>query len=146
MNPCPKCGGKGSIKSLCDDFDGTYTCANCGNKFKQTYTKVTKMANTKLTIEQKQTLAEMKEPGFFGKGVTVRVKQSGDTTIAFVPRGNTVEFSLAVMSPDEKKFRVKVGAYMALSRFHNGETVKMGLNDFCDMCDCVYAFDNNLML
>jgi hypothetical protein len=98
------------------------------------------MANTKLTPDQKNALKEMKEPGFFGVGVCVDVKQAGDTTIAWVDRGNTVEFALSVMSPDEQKNRAKVGTYHALARFYDGFTVKMAKRDFEQMCDYVYGF------
>ena len=68
-----------------------------------------------------------------------RLVQNDGTTIAFIERGNTVEFSLSVCSPDEKKFRAKVGEYHALMAFEHGETVKMRTVDFFDMLSGVFG-------
>lgn len=82
-------------------------------------------SNTKLTKYQKNILIAMKD-----EMSNVALVDNGETTIAFQEKGNTVEFALSVMSPEEKKFRRKVGQYWAYDRFHMGETVKMGREDF----------------
>lgn len=90
-------------------------------------------SNSKLDPAQKQGLADMKR-----YHVGVRLINNGKTTIAFLEKGNTVEFALAVMSVDEKKFRRKVGEYHALLRYTTGQTVKMDRLDFVDMLEQVF--------
>lgn len=63
------------------------------------------------------------------------IAENGVTTLVFKHRGHTVEFSMSVTSPDETKFRRKVGEFLALQRFENGETVKMATSDFISMFD-----------
>lgn len=93
-------------------------------------------SNTKLTTEEK---AELKEMKIAAANSNIRViNLDNKTVMAYSVKGNTVEFSLAVMSPDEKKFRVKVGEYYALSRFELGNTVKMDKIDFETMCENVW--------
>lgn len=94
------------------------------------------MANTKLTPEQKVTLKELRE--IFAETGVQFCNLDNRTVMAWRDRGNTVEFALAVMSPDEKKFRPKVGEYIARSRFDSGETTKMSRSDFELMCECVW--------
>ena len=90
------------------------------------------MANTKLSPECKAILKELRE-NFKGK-----LKFSGDTTIAYFEAGNTVIFSLAVASPDEKKVRRKVGEYLALTRLDQGQSVAMRSWDFFNMLDDIF--------
>lgn len=63
----------------------------------------------------------------------VTLKNNRETTIAFREKGNTVEFALSVMSPEETKFRRKVGEYYALDRYNTGQTAYMKKVDFYDM-------------
>lgn len=97
------------------------------------------MANTKLTPEQKAELKEMKD---YLKDLTHWpvnvVNLDNKTTMAYCVMGNTVEFSLSVMSADEEKFRRKVGEYYALDRFNNDQTVKMDKFDFQTMTENVW--------
>lgn len=93
-------------------------------------------ANTKLTPEQKAIFKELREV-MENKNVRV-VNLDNKTTMAFLPKGNTVEFALSVMAPTEKKFRRKVGEFYAMQKFYNGETVKMSEFDFAVMCECVW--------
>lgn len=100
-------------------------------------------SNTKLTPEQKTILRNLKKattmPGRMNRLAGVQVVNVDNvTTIAFIERGNTVEFSLAVRSPDENKFRTKVGEFYALERFYNSETVKMARADFAVMCEMTF--------
>ena len=44
----------------------------------------------------------------------------GVLTILCIPRGSVTEVFSSVMSPDEKKFRAKVGEFHALCRYFNG--------------------------
>jgi hypothetical protein len=67
----------------------------------------------------------------------VKIVNNGKTTIAYRVLPNTVEFSLSVASPDEKKFRAKVGEFCARSRMDSGETVKMRKADFYLMMEVV---------
>jgi hypothetical protein len=92
-------------------------------------------SNSKLTADQKEFRKVLLDE-FAGA-----IVENGKTTIAFLNRGNTVEFALAVMSDNEKKFRTKVGEYHALSNFDNGLTVKMNKYDFYTMlADVFYIF------
>lgn len=87
-------------------------------------------SNSKLTSCEKQTLAYMQ--------VTyprVKLYNNEKTTVAFVESIDTVEFSLAVASKTEKKFRRKVGEYLAFVRYLEGNTVKMDRFDFYDMME-----------
>lgn len=87
-------------------------------------------SNTKLTDFQKFELMDFKDRAR-DEGVTLA--HNGQTTTAFLPLGNTVKFALSVASPDEVKFRRKVGEYHALERFYGGQTVKMLEGEFCSM-------------
>jgi hypothetical protein len=93
------------------------------------------MANTKLTPEQKLNLKQLRVDQDGGVQI---INLDNKSTMAWQFKGNTVEFALSVMSPDEKKFRPKVGEYIARSRFDNGETVKMDRGDFGAMCEAVW--------
>ena len=96
------------------------------------------MANTKLTREQKSDLKTFKAVDMPARNIEL-LNLNNATVMAFADRGNTVEFSLAVMSSDEEKFRVKVGEFLALTRFSEGSTVKMERMDFMFMCETVWG-------
>lgn len=94
------------------------------------------MANTKLTDYQKAQLAGL---AMDAENMGIQVLNLDDkSTIAYKLRGNTVEFAMSVMSPDEKKFRRKVGKYLALRKFFLGNTVCMAVFDFELMCETVW--------
>lgn len=93
------------------------------------------MSNTKLNPFQKGMLKGLRE---MQSGAVEICNLDNQTVIAWRDRGNTVEFALSVMSPDEKKFRPKVGEFYARTRFDNGETVKMLREDFECMCETVF--------
>jgi len=94
-------------------------------------------SNSKIDSHQKQYLKSIK-----AEMPDVKLANNGETTIAYKPRGNTVEFALSVMSPDEKKFRRKVGEYYAMCYFENGQTVKMATSDFVNMM--YFVFDTTV--
>jgi hypothetical protein len=96
-------------------------------------------ANTKLSGFEKDILADLRVSM---EGVQV-VNLDNKTTIAFKPLGNTVEFTLSVMAPTEKKFRRKVGEYWARTKFETGQTVKMDKTNFVHMCE--YCWDAYLI-
>ena len=54
----------------------------------------------------------------------------GKTTIAFKHVGDLVEFATAICADNEKKNRPKVGKYWAMTRFENGQTVKLPFTQF----------------
>ena len=85
-------------------------------------------SNTKLSGFQKDALKALRD-----NQKNVKIVVNWQTTIAYREFPNTVEFSLSVSSPDEKKFRAKVGEYMARNRMSGGETVKMSTGDFYHM-------------
>lgn len=87
-------------------------------------------SNTKLTQDQKTFLKELK-----AKLPNVKVRNNGYTTIAYMDRGNTVEFAVSVAAPNEIKFRRKVGEYYAILRFNYKVTVKMDRKDFYHMME-----------
>lgn len=86
-------------------------------------------SNTKLADYQKEALKGMLY-AMGANGFAHKLAHNGETVVTYTERGNTTEFSLAVTSPDEKKFRPRVGAYYALDRFNAGQTVKMEKYDF----------------
>lgn len=73
-------------------------------------------SNTKLSGPQKDGLKlfkdEMPKNMAFG--------QCGRVTVLAQITGNVVRFSTSVASPDEKKFRRKVGQYHAATRWEDG--------------------------
>ena len=87
-------------------------------------------SNSKLNSCEKQGLREMKMD--FPKVLLVNNER---TTVAFVESVDTVEFSLSVASKVERKFRRKVGEYLALVRYLENKTVKMDKFDFYDMLE-----------
>ena len=91
-------------------------------------------SNTKLADYQKEALKGMLY-AMGANGFAHKLAHNGETVIAYTERGNTTEFSLAIASSDEKKFRPRVGAFYALDRFGTGETVKMAKWDFVDMLE-----------
>ena len=95
------------------------------------------MANSKISKSDKQwlKLAKAENPG-------VEFHTNEETTVAFRdnPNCNTVEFALSVASPDEQKFRRKVGEFYAMERMVNGSTVKMKREDFYFMLENRYDF------
>lgn len=74
-------------------------------------------SNTKLSSDDKESLKffkqEMPKNMAFG--------QCGRVTVLAQVTGNVVRFSTAVASPDERKFRRKVGQYHAADRWQNNE-------------------------
>ena len=59
----------------------------------------------------------------------------GKTTIAYKHVGYNVEFATAICADTEKKNRPKVGKYWAITRFENGQTVKMPFFQFDNMLE-----------
>ena len=97
-------------------------------------TKETKMSqsNSKLSAHQKTALRAMR---LDAKGITV-VTDNFRTVIAYQDAGNgLVKFSASVMSPDENKFRFKVGEYHARRRMYDGESAILPCAFFENMCD-----------
>lgn len=91
---------------------------------------------TKLTADQKEILADMK---IDAATMGIKVVNDGNTTIAYMVQGNTVRFSTSVTAPTEKKFRRKVGEYLALNRLiEDNEYVIMNKFDFDNMMTLVY--------
>ncbi len=103
-------------------------------------TKEIKMqSNSKLTAEQKIILRDMLDDAFDNDIVVMNLDNI--TTMAYRDCGDTVQFSLCVMSANEKKFRAKVGKYHALERLlYNEQFVTMRRIDFVIMCDWVWDF------
>jgi len=102
--------------------------------------KETKMqSNSKLTAEQKIILCDMLDDARLND-ITV-VNLDNVTTMAYQHCGDNVQFSLCVMSSNEKKFRAKVGKYHALERLlYNEQFVTMRRIDFTIMCENVWDF------
>lgn len=88
-------------------------------------------SNTKLTPDQKFILKDLKKEA---RDNGINWANNGETTIAFKRMGNTVRFSTSVSSPDETKFRRKVGEYYALIRLMDHDNyVVLNLSDFDNM-------------
>lgn len=93
-------------------------------------------SNTKLNSLQKSVLKDMKIEAL-EKGI--QWADNEETTIAFVLKGNTIQFAISVTSPDEIKFRRKVGQYHAISRLMwDGEYTVMNTSDFYHMMRDVF--------
>lgn len=90
-------------------------------------------SNTKLSAFEKIALENMRL-----NQKDVKIVVNWQTTIAYREFPRTVEFSLSVSSPDEKKFRAKVGEFNARFRLENFESVKMRKVDFYVMMEMVY--------
>lgn len=85
------------------------------------------MSNTKLDTSQKESRKEMKACvrandgqifSFPHHGVTVAIEPA-------FPGSRMVNVSVSFMSPNEQKFRRKVGEYYALYRMRSGEYVQV---------------------
>jgi hypothetical protein len=87
-------------------------------------------SNSKLTSEQKQWLEIM-----IALHPEINFAVMGKTTIAFKHLGELVEFATAICADNEKKQRDKVGKHWALSRFDEGQTVKMPKYQFDNMLE-----------
>lgn len=70
------------------------------------------VSNTKLTADQKGELHEFKAT----MSKNMAFGQYGQVTVLVELCGRVVKVSTAVASPDEKKYRRKVGEYMAMQR------------------------------
>lgn len=88
-------------------------------------------SNSKLDNLQKEILQDMREND---ENVTV-VTNGYDTVIAFEMMGENVRFATAIKSPDEKKFRFKVGEYHARCRLDEGRWAILTQGDFDNMRD-----------
>ena len=74
-------------------------------------------SNTKLTTQQKMDRKLMLAQ-FTADGGTIGAE--APMVVVFMPTGsNTAEIATAMASPEEKKFRRKVGEYHALTRFYD---------------------------
>lgn len=87
------------------------------------------LSNSKLTKAQK---AYLKEMAVFNPQIKFETT-ANNLTIAFSRVGDIVEFATAIRSDTEKKHRPNVGKYVALTRFENGQTVKMPFDLFDKM-------------
>ena len=88
-------------------------------------------SNTKLDSEQKSILKDIKKEA---RDNGINWANNGETTIAWRYMGNTVRFSTSVASPDETKFRRKVGEYHEITRLMwDNEYVVLNLTDFGNM-------------
>jgi len=77
-------------------------------------------SNSKLTTTQKLYFKNLK-----AAHSDIKFAVDGKTTFAFKRKGNLMEFATAICSDNEKKNRLKVGQYYAISRFNWGCTVKL---------------------
>jgi hypothetical protein len=91
-------------------------------------------SNTKLNEFEKSVFKDMQK-----FNPEVQFAHAGKTTIAFAHVGNLVKFATAICADNEKKNRPKVGKYWALSRFEQGQTVKMRHCDFDNMISDMVA-------
>ena len=89
-------------------------------------------SNTKLTAVEKDVLKDMKADANFDG---IKLVSNVETTIAYLVLGNSVEFATASASPDELKFRRKVGEFHALQRFYYNHTGKVGRETFQNILD-----------
>lgn len=83
-------------------------------------------SNTKLNQYEKADLRDMRA----NQKLEIARTVDSRTTIAFQTLGNTVRFSTAVASPDEKKIRNKVGEYNARMRFVVGQFAVLSHENF----------------
>jgi hypothetical protein len=90
-------------------------------------------SNSKLNKFEKSVFKDMKK-----FNPDVKFAQMGKTTIAFAHVGELVEFATAICADNEKKMRPKVGKYWALTRYENGQTVKMPFSQFDNMVESAF--------
>ena len=95
-------------------------------------------SNTKLTSEQKLDRKMLKNTE---RMQGAQIVNNGADTIVFKVLGNSVEFATSSASPDELKFRRKVGEFHAMERFQFGETSKLGKESFQNILDTGF-YDN----
>lgn len=88
------------------------------------------LSNTRLTEAEKFELRDLREM----QEDMIVVHNGYDTVIVAKNTGNVVKFATAVKSPDEKKFRRKVGEYLARMHFENSETVQFSVGEFNEFC------------
>lgn len=90
-------------------------------------------SNSKLTPAEKLILKDYREE----QANTVVYRNSTTTIVVRFNRLNSqlVRFSTSVQSPDEQKFRNKVGEYHARVRFDNGEVSILTRDDFMNLVD-----------
>lgn len=70
------------------------------------------MGNTKLTKDEKTTFKAMK-----ADYPHVKFADNGENLVcAYFEQGSNIRFAFAVTSPEELKFRRKVGQYLAMQR------------------------------
>lgn len=88
-------------------------------------------SNSKLTVAEKEILREMR------KSDSVYVlTDNRSVVIAYADAGNgLIKFATSIKSPDEKKFRFKVGDYHARTRLDCGEFAILPDATFVNMCD-----------
>lgn len=96
-------------------------------------------SNTKLDHTQKSILKGVKKEA---REKGIKWANNGETTVAWKLMGNTVRFAMSVSSPDEIKFRRKVGEYHAITRLMwDGEYTIMSILDFYYMLESVLCID-----
>lgn len=97
------------------------------------------VSNTKLNAKTKSILKDMK---IEAKNMGITVVNNGETTFAYQLKGNTVKFSTSVSSPDENKFRRKVGEYLAIERLMwDNKCVVMNVIDFESMLESIFCIE-----
>lgn len=85
------------------------------------------MSNSKLTAEQKADRKAYKR-NLLPQGVQLFSFPDVGVTVAMRATGERMgEFSASIASPDEKKFRRKVGEFHALRRFWDGQVCPVRL-------------------
>ena len=97
-------------------------------------------SNTKLTQDQKDTLKYWKKDNpdavFFNNGVvTACIMQEFSISRMY-------RVTLSTMSPDENKFRNKVGQYFAFDSMDKGKGVLMNINTLYDFLDNAMMLNN----
>ena len=86
------------------------------------------MSNSKLTLEQKRDRKEMRADfDTMGDGFINQYPEFGVTIVGRMLQ-NTMQVAVSIMSPDETKFRRKVGEYHALVNFYNAETIPVSID------------------
>lgn len=93
-------------------------------------------SNSKLTKFEKQNLKNLKS-----EFPHVKFADNGENLVcAYFEQGNNIGFAFSIASPNEKKFRRKVGQYYAMLRVYDNRVAILPKCDFYHMREHLELF------
>ena len=96
---------------------------------------------TKLTAQQKLERKELLAYFLENQGMIYSSEENGITVavLPHFPGSRFVKLSVAYMAMDEKKFRVKVGEFLAMRRLIDGEYICIPACDEANIVDAIFG-------